>query len=641
MCGICGMVSLQGGGASLVPPLDIHPMLEKLTHRGPQGAGLRYSGIAAFGAQRLAIRGLDDDPQPMMDPTTGVIVVCNGEIDNHLELREWLRRRGRSVMQAADVAVLPDLYLELGASFIEKLSGVFAIALWDPRSEELILARDRAGERSLFYQRTKQAVRFATEVAALAAGMAQELVVDRKAIAGYLQRGCFTAPYSPLMDIRKVQPGEIVTIANGAMQRRRYWRWPIGETAKQKPSLATFDQLFRAAVYRQSNVDVPFGLFISGGLDSSLIAAVLRDVHPGQRPPCYTLRFAEQSYDEGAFAKSVADMLKLDMISVQFDAEMLITELPQLVRMTGEPLADPAWVPTAILAQRAAADVRIVFSGEGGDELFGGYPTYLGANLAKYYDRAPAFVRTIVRAAANSLPESKKKMPLSFLLKRFVKGGGLNPFARHLIWTANLGPELMERLGVISPSELQDDHPNVLLDFLQRYDLETTLAEGLLTKSDRGGMSASLEIRSPFLDQEVMEFAATLPVSERVHGLTTKYFLKRYAQKYLPPTIVHRRKRGLSVPLGSWLVGPLYSWAVEKLRSGRLEKVGIAISATLALMEEHRLRQADHARALWTLLVLDEWLAWTLETNIARRPISPDNYRPQQASRSGGRLYSN
>jgi asparagine synthase (glutamine-hydrolysing) len=615
MCGICGMVWLQGGSASPVPPFDLSPMLESLAHRGPQGAGLSHSGTAVFGAQRLAIRGLADDPQPIVDPTTGVIVVCNGEIDNHLELREWLCQRGRPVTQATDVAVLPGLYLELGASFVEKLTGVFAIALWDPRSEKLILVRDRAGEKPLFYQRMDQVVRFATEVAALAAGIPEELIIDRNAIAVYLQRGCFTAPSSPLLSIRKVQPGEIITISSGAMRQRRYWRWPIVETAKRRPSLAVFDEIFRAAVCRQSSVDVPFGMFISGGLDSSLIAAVTRDVHPSQRPPCYTLRFAEASYDEGIFAQSVAEMLKLEMISVQVDPEMLIKELPLLVRMTGEPLGDPAWIPTALLAQRAARDVRIVFSGEGGDELFGGYPTYLGANLAKYYDRAPAFVRATIAAAAKSLPNSKKKMPLSFLLKRFVSGGGLSPFARHLIWTANLGPELMTRLGVTWPLESQADHPNVLLDLLQRHDLETTLAEGLLTKSDRGGMSASLEIRSPFLDREVMEFAASLPASERVHGLTTKCFLKRYARKYLPPAIIHRRKRGLSVPLASWLPGPLYSWALEKLRSGRLEKAGIAISPTLAILEEHRRRQADHARALWALLVLDEWLDWMLERN--------------------------
>jgi asparagine synthase (glutamine-hydrolysing) len=622
MCGICGMVSLAGGGASPAPRFDILPMLESLTHRGPQGAGIDHSGAAVFGAQRLAIRGLDDDSQPIVDRTTGVIVVCNGEIDNHAELREWLSQRGRPVMPAADVAVLPGLYLELGASFVEKLDGVFAIALWDPRSEKLILARDRAGERPLFYRRNGQTLSFATEVASLAAGMAEELVVDRKAIAGYLQRGCFTAPNSPLMDIRKVRPGEIVTITNGAVQHRQYWRWPIMETAKRPPSLAVFDEIFRTAVYRQSNVDVPFGLFISGGLDSSLIAAVTREVHPDQRPPCYTLRFSEASYDEGIFAERVANLLKLEMISVQFDPEMLVTELPRLVRMTGEPLADPAWVPTALLARRAAADVRIVFSGEGGDELFGGYPTYFGANLAKYYDSAPAFARATIAAVANSLPNSKKKMPLSFLLKRFVSGEGLNPFARHLLWTANLGPELMARLGVTLPLESQDMHPDVLLDLLQRHDLETTLAEGLLTKADRGGMSASLEIRAPFLDREVMEFAATLPAVERVHGLTTKYFLKRYARKYLPAAIIHRRKRGLSVPLAPWLQGPLYSWALEKLHSGRLEKAGISISAALALMEEHRLRQADRARALWTLLVLDEWLAWTLEQKIARRPLN-------------------
>ena len=373
MCGICGLVSLPADKSVGYSPTqgDLSLMLEKLTHRGPQGAGVHSSGAATFGTQRLAIRGLDDGLQPIIDEKTGVIVVCNGEIDNHNELRQWFAQRGRTVNQATDVAVLPAMYLECGEAFVEKLEGVFAIALWDPRSEKLILARDRAGERSLFYKRDADVVSFATEVAALAAGLGNDLAPDKRAIAGYLERGSFTAPTSPFLNIKKVRPGEIIVITNDDIRARRYWTWPVRSDNKRQPAPDEFDAIFKNAIRQQSDVDVDFGLFMSGGLDSSLVAAVAKQVHPNYSPPCYTLRFADKSYDEGDFAKEVAQKLGLEMISVPVGPEDFIKDLPRLVRMVGEPLADPAWIPTAMLSQRAAKDVRIVLTGEGADELFG------------------------------------------------------------------------------------------------------------------------------------------------------------------------------------------------------------------------------------------------------------------------------
>jgi asparagine synthase (glutamine-hydrolysing) len=614
MCGICGIVSLDTSDGIL--PVhgvsNIWPMLEKLSHRGPQGPGVNSSGAAVFGTQRLAIRGLSDGVQPIIDKVNGIIVVCNGEIDNHAELRIWLAQRGRPVTQATDVAVLPGLYLELGESFVEKLEGVFAIALWDSRLEKLILARDRAGERPLFYRKEGKTISFATEVSALAAGNDEALVLDRAAITGYLNSGCFLSPSSPFQGISKVRPGELIVLSASAERHRRYWRWPVGNVPKQKPSLGEFDSIFREAVQRQSNVDVDFGIFLSGGLDSSLVAAVAKKVRPDRQPRCYTLRFSEHSFDEGEFAESVASMLDLDIVSVPVVPENFPAELSRLIAMTGEPLADPAWIPTAMLARRAAEDVRIVFSGEAGDELFGGYPTYLGAGLAERYEKLPGFVRSAVREMSAALPVTEKKMPLSFLLKRFVEGEGLHPYARHLLWTANISPSVMAGLSTEKYQPVDCEPRPDLLDSLQLHDLETTLAEGLLTKVDRGGMSASLEVRSPFLDRSVMEFAATLPVSDRVNGCTTKAFLKRYAQAYLPDKIIHRRKRGLSIPLASWLRGPLKDWAHEKLKADRLEQAGILPQAARNLLEQHCMRQVDHARVVWALLVLDEWLVWNM-----------------------------
>jgi asparagine synthase (glutamine-hydrolysing) len=373
-------------------------------------------------------------------------------------------------------------------------------------------------------------------------------------------------------------------------------------------------------------------------VDSSLITAVARSVRPELPLRAFSLRFPETSYDEGEVAARVARRLGLTTTEVWVRPEDFMSSLPELVRMAGEPLADPAWVPAALLARRAAAEVRQVLVGEGGDELFGGYPTHSGVWLGERYEKLPRSLRRLLAGWVTRLPPSDKKVTLSFLLKRFVAGEGLEGLQRHLLWTSNIAPEILARLGFPAPangappavfrgeagqgeaglSEAGREAEGgwnaapvgTVLDRVQQHDLETSLAEGLLTKADRASMHFALELRAPFLDRDVMELAAHLRDEQRVRGFATKVFLKRYASRYLPRWVVHRRKRGLSVPLASWLRGPLRGWAEERLTSGRLDAAGIDEKAAGALFGEHLRRERDHARALWTLVVLAEWLDW-------------------------------
>ncbi|MBL9174062.1 MAG: asparagine synthase (glutamine-hydrolyzing) [Verrucomicrobiales bacterium] len=612
MCGICGIIGFGGPGDASALRARVDAMLEALRHRGPNATAAFGTGSAVLGATRLAVRGIDAPSQPSVDTASGVIVVCNGEIDNHRELRRWLEDRGRIVPPGSDVEVLPGLYLELGDAFVERLVGAFALAVWDPRTRRALVARDRAGERPLFFTRRPDGLRFASEIAALLAAGDQAATVSSTAIRGYLQFGNFAAPRSPLEGIEKVAPGERILLENGSLRRERYWRWSITQTEKRTPSLDEFDGVFREAVRRQSDVDIDFAVFLSGGLDSSLVTAVTRSLHPDRPLRAYTVRFDVDSFDEGDFAATVAQRLGMHQESVWVRPEDLQTELPALVRRVGEPLADPAWLPAALLARQAARDFRMTLVGEGADELFGGYPTYLGARLAQRYSRLPAPLRTLLRRAVEAIPASDKKVTVSYLLKRFVQGAEREGMARHQLWNSNISPELLRRLGV-EPVGLPGPDPEgpELLDRVQQWDLEVPLAEGLLTKADRASMSFALELRAPFLDEAVLEFAARLPVSERIHGLTTKVFLKRYALRYLPRDIVHRRKRGLSVPLGRWLRGPLRDWAADALSPAHLEPVGVSPSAAREVFQEHLDRRADHARALWTLIVLSHWYQQT------------------------------
>ena len=609
MCGICGQILWQDAAAPMNP---VPAMLDRLVHRGPDGHWVRSDAQATLGMARLTIRGLTSGQQPLVDEATGVMVVCNGEIDNHQALRVFLQERGRPVFEDTDVAVLPGLYLELGEAFVDQLIGAFAIAVWDPSRQQLLLARDRAGERPLFYCWTQGKAIFGSQLAAMAAAEQSPRMPDVEALARYLQLGYFTAPDTPMMGIQKVGPAEVVVLNAEGVRRRSYWRWP--RCRPSEPSLEVFDGLFKEAVRRQSDVDVPVGLFLSGGVDSSLIAAVTRHLHPDKSLTAYGLRFREDSFDEGLYAEQVARDLKIDYVPVWVEPEDIPRLLRDVVRTSGEPLADPAWMPTALLSERASRDIRLSLSGEGADELFGGYPTYFGAGYAEHYARLPAWLRALIRDQVHRWPPSDKKVTLSFLLKRFVEGDHLDGLKRHVLWNSSLPPSLMARLGV-RPAWL--DGPALegepLLDMIQRYDLECSLAEGLLTKADRASMHSALELRAPFLDLAVMEFAASLPATERVKGIETKRFLKRYAGSYLPKSIVYRKKRGLSVPLSAWLRGPLEGFAREALRHPRLLQVGIDPSAALGLLNEHLARQVDHGRAVWALIVMSVWLEWLAE----------------------------
>jgi asparagine synthase (glutamine-hydrolysing) len=450
--------------------------------------------------------------------------------------------------------------------------------------------------------------------------------VDQEALRKYLQFGIFPSPDTPFGEIRKVAPGELIQFDKTGMRQKSYWRWQITETAKQPPSLDAFDQTFRSAIGRQSDVDVDFGVFLSGGIDSSLVSAVLRSLHPKRPLKAYTLRFDEQSFDEGRFAAVVAKQLKMELVTVRVKPDDVRVGLKSLIRMVGEPLADPAWIPTTLLAQRAAQESKMAFVGEGADELFGGYPTYIGVEVAERFVQLPSWLRVAIRRVVEALPHSEKKVTISFLLKRFVEGAGWNDMTRHQLWASNITPTLLRRLGV-TPIQFERSVAGGgnLLDRVQRWDLETLLAEGLLTKADRASMSSALELRAPFLDEAVMEFAKSLRVKDRVRGLKTKVFLKRYARRYLPNNIVNRRKRGLSVPISSWLRGPLKEWAIATLKKGHLEQVGIHTSAAMELFSEHCQRKADHARAIWTLLVLGEWLDWVATDTDCRQTGQGDN----------------
>ena len=327
MCGICGTVAVSGQADTEGASLRVRAMLQALSHRGPDAVGHVVSESAVLGVTRLATRGLQDPNQPMVDPASGIVAVCNGEIDNHQELRGWLAERGRPVRDATDVAVIPGLYLELGEEYVTRLIGAFAIAVWDPRTRRLTLARDRAGERPLFYAVNGDEVIFATELAALVSRSRLPITFNQAALRKYIQLGIFLSPDTPFEEVHKVAPGEQIEIDVAGVRRKRYWRWQNTDAVKQPAAREAFDRVFRGAVERQSAVDVDFGVFLSGGVDSSLVSAVIRSLYPARPMKAYTLRFEEESFDEGAFAEDVGRQFKLDLVTVWVPPDAMRSEL--------------------------------------------------------------------------------------------------------------------------------------------------------------------------------------------------------------------------------------------------------------------------------------------------------------------------
>ncbi|HJP98928.1 MAG TPA: asparagine synthase (glutamine-hydrolyzing) [Rhodanobacteraceae bacterium] len=616
MCGICGILNLDGSGRSAAGDESrVATMLHAMRHRGPDGEARLVRGNLVMAANRLAIRGTNLPQPPLLECDGGIVLACNGEIDNHHELRRSLGANGWK-LPTTDVAVIAPLYVEDGLEFVQKLHGPFALALWDPDRQRLILGRDRAGERHLYYAVTGHSVIFASELAALATAVAARVEPNVEALAHYLRSGYCPAPLGPLTGIRKVAPGAVVVIDAAGTTSYRYWSLPASRLAVQ-PSRRPFDSIMRDAIVRQSDVDVDYGVLLSGGVDSALVTALLRKLHPNRQLPAYGIRFAEASFDEGDVARRVARELGCEFVPVTVTAGDFPRTLRTLIAATGELIADPAWIPIARVAERASRDVRLLFGGEGADELFGGYPTYLGARWLPCYTRLPAGFRALLRRMVEAWPVTDKKVAVSFLLKQFVRvqpGGGL---ASHVAWTSSIDAEWLRRLGIKSSSKPGRDGSAALLDTVQHYDFTHLLPEAYLAKSDRGAMLHGVEIRSPFLDRNVVEFAASLPVSARVRGLKTKAFLKSYASEYLPGAVVNRRKRGLSVPLSMWFRGPLREWARSRLESTDLAAIGIDAYAALALLDEHERRCEDHARAIWTLVVLSEWLEWLRGTDAA------------------------
>ena len=618
MCGIAGIASRTAANASG----PMRRMRDMLTHRGPDAAGEYVRPHVALGIRRLSIVDLVTGDQPQSNEDGTVWTVFNGEIYNFIDLREELASRGhRFATERSDTEVIVHLYEDHGEHFVERLEGMFALAVWDERTRTLLLARDRMGKKPLLYAAEDDRITFASEHAALLEGLRRRPGIDPAAIRQYLRLGYVPAPGDAFRGVRKLEPAHVAVWRDGALELRRYWSPPAAGSLRisEGDAIAECRRLIGAAVARRLIADVPIGAFLSGGVDSSGVVATMASLSPHVRT--FSIGFEESDYSELPHARRIAERYGTDHHEFVVRPEGL-EAVELLVRHYGEPYADSSAIPTYFLSRLTRQHVTVALNGDGGDELFAGYERYTAVQLASRLDRIPgALRRPALGIASRLLRDSISPLSRSRRAKRFLRATAQDPRDRYLRW-----------LGVFDTSELQGlldpafasataaaERTGALGDLpsfegsdpvatAQAIDRRLYLPDDLLVKVDIASMANSLEVRSPLLDRELVEFAVALPTALKIHGGERKYLLKKALEDRVPRENMYRRKQGFAVPIGTWFRGDLRGFTEEVLLSERARSRGyFQPHEVTRLVRDHADGRADHTHRLWALLMLELW----------------------------------
>ena len=627
MCGVAGIA--RGGAPQPEDEARVRAMTESLAHRGPDGSGLVRVGASVLGHRRLAVVDLSERAaQPMSAAEGQVVLSYNGEVYNQAELRRELEARGHAFRSASDTEVVLRGWLEWGEALLPRLNGMFAFALWDGRSERLFLARDAYGQKPLYYAPLGSgALAFASEPRALEGLLRAEgeLRLNRAAVAKYLCFDGFPAAESALEGVRKLPPASCLRWSPGEplTAPEVYWRRAYVPERRFASSAQAAEELWERlgdAVERHLMSDVPLGVFLSGGIDSSAILAALAARTDPARIRTFSIGFREAGYDETDAAREVARYFGVRHEVEVLDERALLELLPQVLDHLDEPLADASLIPTYALARFARREVTVALGGDGGDELLAGYDTTLAERFARAYLRAPRLLRTGLSAGARRVPPSSDKRSLHFRATRFVRGleapDARDPLTRNQRWFGSFQPEEAAGLvlGAPAPATLYEDLRALRPPPGESAALELWTAlflpDCVLTKVDRASMAVSLEVRAPFLDRELAAFLTALPYRYKLRGLTRKWLLKRALRGRLPGRILRRSKQGFGVPAGEWLRGPLRAEAAELFSGPALRAQGLLDAETVErLFAEHLSGRHDHRKQLWALFVLLRWLA--------------------------------
>jgi asparagine synthase (glutamine-hydrolysing) len=619
MCGISGAVATQTGFAEQA----VEAQIACQRHRGPDAEGFFAGGRGVIAQNRLAVIDLTTGDPPMTDEAGRIGAVLNGEIYNFAELREELRGSGHTLTSTGDTETIAHLAEDHDAiALARKLDGMFAFAVWDKARERLMLGRDRVGKKPLYYWSSPQAFVFASEIKGVLAhpGVSREL--NPEALSSYLTFGYVPTPDTFFAGVKSLPPGHVLTLEPGAEPRiERYWRLRVpGVDAVEPLDLSAADaagqvrEHLRDAIHRRLVADVPLGAFLSGGIDSSAIVALMAG-DLGLPVKTFTIGFEDdEGFDERPFARAVAKRYGTEHHEHVVHPEA-VDLVEQLVWHHDQPFGDSSAVPTYLLNQVAHQEVTVALSGDGGDELFGGYERFAAGLAAERFARLPQPAQSAIQRGLGALPAAALRGRAGSAQRFAGRAAQGLPWA-YLAWISYVPEEWRLRLLPNPSRQGHDDYAELwertagasTLDRLLALNLESYLLDDLLVKADRMSMAHALEVRSPFLDTRLIELASRLAPSHKVRGLSLKRVLKRAVADLLPPEILKRPKRGFGVPLDRWFRQDLESYTSGMLGTGARVRGHVVPEALDALLAEHASGARNHGHALWTLLTLELFL---------------------------------
>jgi asparagine synthase (glutamine-hydrolysing) len=624
MCGIAGFTTFRA--AAYDRDAVIRTMTRAVAHRGPDGEGFFHDSAIALGHRRLAIIDAAGGAQPMADQRDRYQLLYNGEVYNYLELRKDLEDAGHRFKTRSDTEiVLESLALE-GPPALCKFNGMFAIALWDRIESRLLLARDRIGIKPLFYACHGPDIIFASELKALLKHPLLSRNLDLQSVSKYFTYGYIPAPHSIYVGIHKLEPGSYLQFDSAGLTHHHYWDIPLTDNPV---SGSNFDEccrdvehLMRASVRRQLRSDVPVGVFLSGGIDSSAIAAIAAQESPGPIHS-FSIGFDQPSYDESPYAARVASLFNTihhQGILTLSNSAVLFHEVMQSL---DEPLADASLIPTYFLSQLASQHVKVVLGGDGSDELFAGYPSFQAHKAVQNLSFLPTVFRDWLSRLARQLPVSHRYASIDYLLRQFLKGLGMSPEVRFLLWMGFYGNPEKKRLfsgalqETLLPADLFEDvfrhvERSRLTDTFQRLQylcMKLYLQDDILVKVDRASMAHSLEVRVPYMDAALVDYACRIQPFYKLNGLTTKYVLKHALKGLLPSGIIHRRKAGFMMPVAPWLTECMRDTIEDLCSPSALSNTGFFdVAYVRQLLDEHFQHRCDHRKHIYPLLCFMAWL---------------------------------
>lgn len=623
MCGIIGIYNFTTSEPANKPVLE--KATQCLAHRGPDECGYFFddkNGVG-FGHRRLSIIDLSTGQQPLYNEDNSIVLICNGEIYNFPELHEKLIASGHKFKTRSDNEAIIHLYEMYGTKCVDHLNGMFAFALWDKNKNLLFLARDRMGVKPLYYALQNNSFYFSSEIKGLLAMPFIKRELNLNALNKYLTFENIPSPDSIIKNIFKLEMAHTLTVHNGNIKTEQYWDMPLDAPKldiTEDEAVEELERLFRESVKRRLLSDVPVGVFLSGGIDSSLVAKFMAESST-DKIKTFSIGFHEKSFDESKIAMKFAKELKSEHNQFLFDSKECLKLIPNIANLVDEPLSDASILPTYFLSNFASKQLKVCLGGDGADELFAGYQIFPVHKLIGLYDILPRELKKLLLFTANKIPPKETYLSFPFVLKQFLRGIGLSNEMRMFIW---MGAYLeAEKQKLLKPDILTNINNNTfenIRNHLNKKFISTDadrmlyliskiyLSDDILVKVDRASMATSLEVRAPFLDYTIQEFGAKLPYEFKLNRITTKYILKKMAKKHIPDYIINKRKQGFAIPVTKWLKHEIKDTLLHYTSKSYIENQGIfQYDFIETLVQNHLSEKWDNKKLLWNLLVFQLW----------------------------------